>query len=139
MPITLDQLRQKRDAVRASFSRFEDMRPGSLSERYVKCGKPGCHCQKPDAQGHGPFLLLTYKQNGKTVTRTVPADMAEVIRRQVKMFGDFRKTVKEFIDVNGQLCEAQLQERKAGKLTGAEKKGSKRATRRHSARKSTPS
>jgi hypothetical protein len=36
----------------------EPLRRGSLSERFVKCSKPGCPCASdPDAR-HGPYLSI---------------------------------------------------------------------------------
>ena len=39
-----------------------DLRQGSLTAQFRKCGKSGCHC----AKGPGPYLQLTRKVNGKT-------------------------------------------------------------------------
>ena len=50
-----------------------EMRAGSLTARFRRCGKSGCHCARPDDPGHGPVLSLTRHENGKTVTRIIPA------------------------------------------------------------------
>ena len=35
------------------------MRRGSLTERYVKCSKPGCRCADEAEARHGPYYSLT--------------------------------------------------------------------------------
>ncbi len=46
--------------------------PGTLIERHVRCGKPGCHAGPPVL--HGPYWQWTRKLAGKTITRFVPDD-----------------------------------------------------------------
>lgn len=53
--------------------------PGSLTERWTTCGKPGCHCADP-AQRHGPYLEYTRKLGGKTTGRRLTPRQAEQYR-----------------------------------------------------------
>jgi hypothetical protein len=62
---SLEQLEVKGADLKAALARIGDMRPGSLSETYGKCGKPTCHCAKPGSRGHGPSWLLTRTVDGK--------------------------------------------------------------------------
>lgn len=39
---------------------------GSYILQKVKCGKPTCHCAKPDGELHGPYWYLYTKRNGKS-------------------------------------------------------------------------
>ena len=58
------------------------MRRGSLSERTIKCSKPGCACgQNPQAR-HGPYFSLTRAVGGKTRSRFLTAEQAERARQQ---------------------------------------------------------
>ena len=81
------------------------MRSGSLTQRFRRCGKAGCHCAKSGARGHGPVLSLTRKRAGKTVTRVIPAR-----RRQTRVaeYHRFRQLSKAFVAVNDALSEARL-------------------------------
>ena len=45
--------------------------PGTLIERHVRCGKPGCRCHADPPVLHGPYWQWTRKVAGKTVTRLV--------------------------------------------------------------------
>jgi hypothetical protein len=45
--------------------------PGTLLERYNRCGKPNCRCKQDPPTLHGPYYQWTRKIDGKTVTRTL--------------------------------------------------------------------
>jgi hypothetical protein len=85
------------------------MRPGSLTERFRKCGKPSCHCARKGSAGHGPLYSLTHPVKGKTVTRTIPRGPAvERTRHQIAEYQRFRTLVRELVAVSEQLCDLQL-------------------------------
>jgi hypothetical protein len=48
----------------ARLGHSQPMRRGSLSERYVKCGKPGCGCAEDPKARHGPYYSLTRAVGG---------------------------------------------------------------------------
>ena len=45
------------------------MRRGSVSARYVKCGKKGCPCGEDPQARHGPYPSLTRAVAGQTRSR----------------------------------------------------------------------
>ena len=106
---TAEVLLLRRDHLRAQLSDMGDMRPGSLTERYRKCGKPHCRCARKGAPGHGPSYSLTHPVKGKTVTRIIPQGPAvERTRRQIAEYQRFRAVVRELVAVSEQLCDLQL-------------------------------
>ena len=56
------------------------MRRGSVSERTVKCGKPGCACAEDPEARHGPYVSLVRVVGGKTESRWVAPEQAEALR-----------------------------------------------------------
>lgn len=40
---------------------------GTVLERRMKCGQPGCVCHQDPSKRHGPYWEWTYKAQGKTV------------------------------------------------------------------------
>ena len=108
-PSQLEVLQVKRDQLKARLAAMGDMRPGSLVERFRKCGKPTCHCAEKDAPGHGPCYSLTHAVAGKTVTRIIPKGAAvERTRQQIAEYQRFRRLVQELITLSEQICEAQI-------------------------------
>jgi hypothetical protein len=55
--------------------------PGTLIERHVRCGKPGCRCHADPPALHGPYWQWTRKAGGKTVTRLVHDDQLDDYRQ----------------------------------------------------------
>jgi hypothetical protein len=108
-PSQIEVLQVKRDQLKARLVEIGDMRPGSLVERFRKCGKPACHCAEGGTPGHGPCYSLTHAVDGKTVTRVIPKGVAvEHTRQQVAEYHRFRDLVRELITVSEQICDAQI-------------------------------
>ena len=75
MPTSVEQesLAARRVALLQELAAIGDFRPGALISQYRKCGKPTCHCARPDSSGHGPYWLITHRAAGKTRSQAVPA------------------------------------------------------------------
>jgi Family of unknown function (DUF6788) len=54
--------------------------PGTLIQRHVRCGKPGCRCHADPPVLHGPYWQWTRKTGGKTITRLVSDDQLDDYR-----------------------------------------------------------
>ena len=135
-PSQLEVLQLKRDQLKARLVEIGDMRPGSLVERFRKCGKPTCHCAQQDAVGHGPCYSLTRAVEGKTVTRIIPKGVAvEHTRQQIAEYQRFRGLVRELITVSEQICDAQMSAASAPGRVPVKKNFARRAAgHRHRAR-----
>jgi hypothetical protein len=118
----LQELRVKKEQILSKITNLSDFRPGSLVERYRRCGKPYCHCAKPGAKGHGPSYSLTRSVMGKTVTKIIPKEEVETTRRQIEEYHRFREAVGELVETNEKICDARLEEKKEASGE-AEKKG----------------
>ena len=110
IPDTLTDLTLRRNRVQQELVSVGELRPGSLTRRFLQCGKPGCRCQVDGATGHGPYWSLTFKVQGKTVTRLIPQAAVERTRAQIAEHKRFRALAAEFIDLSEQLCQARLAE-----------------------------
>ena len=56
---------------------------GSLVERWTSCGKPNCRCTSDPPQRHGPYYQLTWKERGKTVTRRLSPEQAQLYQQWI--------------------------------------------------------
>jgi hypothetical protein len=81
MPVTTARQRaraqRRRDTITAEIAALGWALPGSLTERFTRCGKPTCRCRAEPPQLHGPYTTWTRKVDNKTVTRTLTAEQAE--------------------------------------------------------------
>ena len=92
-PVTQDSLAARRDALLQELSSIGDFRPGALVSQHRKCGKPTCHCARPDSAGHGPYWLITHRSGGKTRSQAVPAGALERAREQLEAYRRLPRSV----------------------------------------------
>lgn len=134
----IEKLRQRRDQLRNALAEIGEMRPGSLAERYRRCGKPNCWCAQPGKRGHGPSFSLTHSVHGKTVTRIIPPDGVERTRQQIAEYQRFRALAQEVVEASERLCDAELrQDGRPGSEETAKKGASKPRSPSKSRRRST--
>lgn len=122
-PSEIDDLQRRREKVLADLAAIGDLRPGSLTERYRKCGKPNCHCATEPNGGHGPSFSLSRQVKGKTVTRIIPPVAVAETRDQIAEYQRFRALTGEFIEISERLCDARLRVKKTSSDTAAAEKG----------------
>lgn len=126
---SLNSLELQRDQLKAALAQIGDMRPGSLVERYRKCGKPSCHCAEKGSAGHGPLYSLTRPVSGKTITRTIPKGPAvERTRRQIAAYRRFRQLVRQLVELSEQICDLQLKQEQPTAADDNKKNRARRAT-----------
>jgi hypothetical protein len=68
---SLAELERRRADLLAQISQLSDFRPGSITSTQGRCGNPQCHCHNPGEPGHGPNFRLTYRVEGKPVTKSL--------------------------------------------------------------------
>lgn len=56
---------------------------GSVTERYMPCGRPGCRCQATPPSLHGPYFQWTTKVEGKTRTVRLRPDEVPLYREWI--------------------------------------------------------
>ena len=123
----------------ARLAQPKPMRRGSVSERFVKCSKPGCACATDPKARHGPYFSLTRAVQGRTQSRFLSPPQAELSRRQIEAGREFRHQV----DAYWKICEQWADEELEGATTASataeavKKGGSKRASRPRSPTKSS--
>jgi hypothetical protein len=115
------------------------MRRGSVSERYVKCNKPGCPCAEHPEARHGPYYSVSRVVGGITKSRWLTAEQVGQVREQVQAAQQFRKQLKAYWQACEQWADARLDATEAISQEGAKKGASKRRSQPRSRRKSTPS
>jgi hypothetical protein len=71
--------RQRRDQQRLARQLGEVgfVLPGSIVERHMTCGKPGCRCKADPPVLHGPYIQWTRKVGNKTVTKLLSPEQRD--------------------------------------------------------------
>lgn len=105
MPNTLGTLEDQRTQLLRQIAQLGDFRTGSITGTVGRCGKPNCHCARPQDPGHGPNFRLTRKVDGKTVTETFPSLVAlRKAQREVAAFHRFLQLSRALIELNEKIC-----------------------------------
>lgn len=133
MPQTLPALEGERTRLLEDISELRDFRSGSITSVVRRCGKPNCHCARPQDAGHGPDSRLTYKVGGKTRTESLPTPAARhKAEREVAEFRKFQQLSRALVATNAAICRLRPVEDEP--QTEQEKKRRKRSGRRSPAR-----
>ena len=133
MTDSLPQFEAKRTALFSQLAAVGDFRRGSITATSGKCGKPSCHCAKPDDPGHGPNFRLTHRVAGKTRTETFASEMElRKAQREVAEFHRSQKLCGEIVEVSEKISALRPV---ANTLTPQEKKHQKPPKRRQRAKK----
>jgi hypothetical protein len=105
MAPTLPALEGERIRLLEDVSKLGDFRSGSITRVVRRCGKPNCHCARPQDAGHGPDFRLTYKLNGKTCTESLPTPAARhKAEREVAEFRKFQQLRRALVETNVAIC-----------------------------------
>jgi hypothetical protein len=122
MPLSLADLEAARSKLQRQFLSLGDFRPGAVSAIPRRCGKPTCHCARPDSTGHPQFRLLR-KVKGKSVAESFATPSAfRKAAEQVAEFHRFQDLTAELTSLNEQICRLRPAEASATIWTEAEKK-----------------
>ena len=117
----ITSLEQHRQRILADLAALGDMRPGSLSHRFMKCSTPSCRCQQEGNPGHGPYFVLVRDVGGKRTSRSLSKAAAAAVQPQLDEYQRFRRLSAALVEVSEQLADARLQQGGAD-LPGTAKK-----------------
>jgi hypothetical protein len=135
MPDSINALEADRAKLLEDFLRLGDLRPGSITAVVRRCGKPSCHCAKPNDPGHDPQFRLTRRVAGKSVTETFPNPAAlRKAQHEVAEFHRFQKLGEDLVSINEKICALRPVEKQRGGWTDQEKKRLLQSIRKSRAR-----
>lgn len=135
MPDSLQELEADRSNILRQFAALGDLRPGSICAVARRCGKPTCHCAKPNDPGHDPQIRLTRKVDGKTVAESFATPAAcRKAQSEIDEYRRLQHLSAELITVNEKICRQRPLETADGSWTAQEKKRLLRSIRRSQAK-----
>ena len=75
---------------------------GSITHRYTRCTSPGCRCNADPPQPHGPYYQWTAKIAGKTVTRRLTPNQADLYQQWIANDRQLRTIIASMRDIAAQ-------------------------------------
>lgn len=131
VPESLTDLEVQRAKLLEQFLSLGDFRPGSITASVRRCGKPTCHCAKPNDPGHEPQLRLSRKVNGKTVNESFATPVAlRKAQREVAEFQRWQQLGQQLVAINQRICALRHREEEGSGWTPQEKKRLLRSIRK---------
>ena len=113
----IDKLLKRRAKVVASAPNLAEILRGSVRERFVRCGKEGCHCRK--GKGHGPVFFLSVSLGvGRTEQSTLTPETYEIARRYSDNFAKLWEVLKEISSINREILQEQRRTQKQKRRVG---------------------
>jgi hypothetical protein len=83
---------------------------GSVTRRYTRCATPGCKCHADPPQPHGPYYQWTAKVNGKTVTRRLSENEAELYQQWIDNDRQLRHLIQQMRQIAAKATELKLKQ-----------------------------
>jgi hypothetical protein len=102
----LKKLEAKRNALYKKIMRLGDLRKGTISVNYRKCGKQNCKCAKPGHPGHGPQYLWTTTIKGKSHAKNLKiGPELQKYKDETDNYRRFNELCRDIILVNEKICD----------------------------------
>jgi hypothetical protein len=111
---SVDQLRVRLAAVVADVPELTEVLRGTLGERFVCCGKPGCHCR--EGLKHGPVYFLSVSQGrGHTLQVTLSREAYEIAQQYVANYARLGEILEEVSRLNRELLRVTQQRKRTSR------------------------
>jgi hypothetical protein len=105
MSETLSSLEQRREDLYKQLQETGDLRRGTISATFRKCGKNNCACAKDGHPGHGPLYLWNATIGGKSYAKNLTLGLEmEKYREEIANHHSFQKLCSEIVVINEQIC-----------------------------------
>jgi len=96
-PKTLMECQQHYAGLTQALAHIGFVWPGTVQRQMLTCGKPQCSCHKDLKARHGPYCYWTSKKKGKTISRKLSPEEAEILESWIQNRRTIDKTVKRMM------------------------------------------
>jgi hypothetical protein len=110
-PRTLRECRQRYGELIRSLTSIGFVWPGTVQRHMLTCGKPQCACHKAPPSRHGPYFYWTSKKHGKTVSRKLTLEEAEILEEWINNRRSLNDTVKRMMKLSEHALALKLRDR----------------------------
>ena len=101
----MNRLLVRRRQLLTKLPPLEEILRGTVLERTVRCGGPGCHCARGD--GHPMTILTVSFAGGRTSQLSLPPELVPVAKRWVANYHAWWMIVEEVSALNRDILRQQ--------------------------------
>lgn len=114
--------REEFEQVKARLQKVGFILRGSIIRRQLPCGNQNCRCTNPK-HWHGPYYQISWKQNGKTVSRILAERIVPLYRQWIANARNLSAIVNQMQRISRQAADSiQIEERTRNKTQKTRKK-----------------
>jgi len=106
------RLQARLDRCKQELSQIQIGLLGSITERFMPCGKPGCRCQADPPQLHGPYYQWTAKIDRKTKTLRLKPEEIDDFRALIAEGRRLEECIQKWRKLSLEAAEWLLRERR---------------------------
>ena len=102
----LVECEQKRTALMDSLKELADIRRGTITANYRKCGKANCACAQRGHPGHGPQYLWSATIKGKSYAKNIKlGPEMQKYEEETARHRRFVELCDEIVRINERICD----------------------------------
>jgi hypothetical protein len=79
----LEHRRREYEQAKAELASLGYVLQGSVTQRWMRCGKAACRCHVDPQARHGPYLQWSWKVGGKTLSVYLEPDQATLCKEWI--------------------------------------------------------
>ncbi len=103
---------------------------GSLTRRMMTCGTKACACHTDENKRHGPYVYWSTKKAGRTVSRLLDADEAELLGEWIENRRELDRITREMVAISEKVAPVLLEARQAAGAGAEPKEGFRGSAKR---------
>lgn len=104
----LERQQRKYQEAKAELLALGFVLQGSVTERWIECGKAACRCHQDTQARHGPYYQWSWKSRGRTSSVYLTKQQATLCRQWVRNHRRMEKILKRLREIS--LRAARLSE-----------------------------
>ena len=108
---TLQRLRSRYRDMAARVAGIGFMWHGSISERWLTCGRADCDCAKDPRARHGPYVYWTTKEKGRSVARLLHPPESDILQEWLSNRKELDRILREMLKLSHMALKVVLRVR----------------------------
>jgi hypothetical protein len=109
------QCQEYHSSLAESLAHIGYLWPGTVQRQMLTCGKPQCACHRDSRARHGPYYYWTSKKMGKTVSRKLTREEAEILQAWIENRRTADATLKRMMGVSKHALALTLHAKSKGR------------------------
>ncbi len=90
----MQDINKKFNVLKNQLLKFDGICIGTINTIYTKCGSKNCDCNVNPKSLHGPYYMLTFKKNGKTISKGLSKKQVTLCRKYINNYKKFKKIIE---------------------------------------------